>query len=178
MTMGLSTAVMMPLRDANAGDEDANRQYGNVICITDGTLAQAASNAGVPNVSLFVAGNPRSRRRTCGVPASGRGNWLFHEDGDMLTGNNDLWDCLPDGQDADLMSDGCLRIGTLNDLTAEWHRAASSMPARRALSRQHPAQHFGTRCSPDDYRLEVATSRVTKAPSRWGLRHAHALPVM
>jgi len=38
----------------------------------------------------------------------------------MLTGNNDLWDCLPDGQDADLMSDGCLRIGTLNDLTAEW----------------------------------------------------------
>jgi hypothetical protein len=33
--------------------------------------------------------------------------------------NNDLWHCLPDG-DNDLLSDGCIRIGTLNDLTAEW----------------------------------------------------------
>ena len=34
--------------------------------------------------------------------------------------NNDLWDCLPDGADQDLLSDGCIRIATLNDLTAEW----------------------------------------------------------
>ncbi len=34
--------------------------------------------------------------------------------------NNDLWDCLPDGPDQDLLSDGCVRIATLDDLTAEW----------------------------------------------------------
>jgi secreted PhoX family phosphatase len=54
----------------------------------------------------------------------GRGNWVLHEDGDgaelATPRNNDLWDCLPDGGDADLLSDGCVRIATLNDLTAEW----------------------------------------------------------
>ena len=34
--------------------------------------------------------------------------------------DNDLWDCLPDGADPDLQSDGCVRMATLNDLTAEW----------------------------------------------------------
>jgi hypothetical protein len=48
----------------------------------------------------------------------GRGNWLIHEDGaSSSTGrNNDLWDCLPDGADDDTLSDGCVRVGTLNDL--------------------------------------------------------------
>jgi hypothetical protein len=41
--------------------------------------------------------------------------------------NDDLWDCLPDGTDPDLQSDGCIRIATLNDLTAEW-TGASLMP--------------------------------------------------
>jgi hypothetical protein len=53
----------------------------------------------------------------------GRGNWIIHEDGDtdhVRPYNNDLWSCLPDGSDDDLQSDGCIRIGTLNDLTAEW----------------------------------------------------------
>lgn len=27
---------------------------------------------------------------------------------------------MDDGQDADLLSDACIRIGTLNDLNAEW----------------------------------------------------------
>ena len=34
--------------------------------------------------------------------------------------NNDLWDCLDDQSDDDTLSDGCIRIGTLNDLDAEW----------------------------------------------------------
>jgi hypothetical protein len=50
----------------------------------------------------------------------GRGIWVIHEDGDQLLGNNDLWDCLRDGADDNLLSDGCIRIGMLNDLTAEW----------------------------------------------------------
>jgi secreted PhoX family phosphatase len=52
----------------------------------------------------------------------GRGNWIVHEDGDgpAVGRNNDLWSCLEDGADADSLSDGCVRIGTLNDLNAEW----------------------------------------------------------
>jgi secreted PhoX family phosphatase len=54
----------------------------------------------------------------------GSGNWIIHEDGSgseySPARNNDLWDCLPDGADADDQSDGCIRIGTLNDLDAEW----------------------------------------------------------
>jgi secreted PhoX family phosphatase len=55
----------------------------------------------------------------------GRGNWIIHEDGDapgrtVNPHNNDLWSCVEDGDDADNLSDGCIRIGTLNDLNAEW----------------------------------------------------------
>jgi len=51
------------------------------------------------------------------------GNAIVHEDAETtfeFPHNNDLWDCLPDGQDQDLLTDGCIRIATLNDLTAEW----------------------------------------------------------
>jgi len=52
----------------------------------------------------------------------GRGNWIIHEDGDgpEVGRNNDLWACVDDGDDDDELSDGCVRVGTLNDLTAEW----------------------------------------------------------
>jgi hypothetical protein len=33
--------------------------------------------------------------------------------------NNDIWDCLDDGADADQLSDACVKIISLNDLTAE-----------------------------------------------------------
>ncbi len=29
-----------------------------------------------------------------------------------------MWDCLDDGTDRDVLSDGCMRIATINDLTA------------------------------------------------------------
>ena len=51
------------------------------------------------------------------------GNWVQHEDAEttfQTAHNNDLWDRLPDGQDDDLLSDGCVRVATLNDLTSEW----------------------------------------------------------
>lgn len=60
------------------------------------------------------------------------GNWVLHEDGEGPSSvpprGNDLWDCLDDGDDTDILSDGCVRIGTINDTTgagsggggAEW----------------------------------------------------------
>jgi len=73
---------------------------------------------------LTAACHPRGHSRAEYVPA-GPGELVGHEDGDGAAAltparNNDLWDCQPDGADDDLLSDGCVRIATLNDLTAEW----------------------------------------------------------
>jgi secreted PhoX family phosphatase len=104
----------------NTGNEEVDQAYGSTICLTDGTLEQAADNTATPEVQFLVIGNPEFAMMDNIAYQPGRGNWIIHEDGDQLLGNNDLWDCLPDGADDNLLSDGCVRIGTLNDLEAEW----------------------------------------------------------
>jgi secreted PhoX family phosphatase len=107
----------------NTGNESDDQYYGETVCFTDGTIAEASTNAAIPETQLFVAGNPEYGMPDNVAYQPGRGNWIIHEDaetGYLRPHNNDLWDCLPDGADPDLLSDGCIRIGTLNDLTAEW----------------------------------------------------------
>lgn len=106
----------------NTGNESQNNNWGQSICITDGTLAQAATPTSVPEVQYFVIGSHDFAMMDNIAYQPGRGNWVIHEDGDgpEVGRNNDLWSCLEDGDDADSLSDGCVRIGTLNDLTAEW----------------------------------------------------------
>lgn len=106
----------------NTGNESQNNNWGQSICITDGTLAQAATPTSVPEVQYFVIGSHDFAMMDNIAHQPGRGNWVIHEDGDgpEVGRNNDLWSCLEDGDDADSLSDGCVRIGTLNDLTAEW----------------------------------------------------------
>ena len=109
---------------ADTGDETAHL-FGQVICITDGTLSQAYANTAVPEAQPFVFGGTS---RGINMPDNvsfqpHTGNLVVHEDAETtfeFPHNNDLWDCLPDGKDQDLLSDGCIRIATLNDLTAEW----------------------------------------------------------
>jgi secreted PhoX family phosphatase len=106
----------------DTGREEAHF-YGETVCITDGTLTAAAAGTSIPEVQLFVVGSPEYNMPDNIGYQPGRGNWIVHEDGETTferPHNNDLWSCLPDGGDADLLSDGCLRIGSLNDLTAEW----------------------------------------------------------
>ncbi|MDP9239795.1 MAG: hypothetical protein M3O55_04035 [Actinomycetota bacterium] len=106
----------------NTGREEAH-YYGETICVRDGTLASALGGTSVPQVSLLVAGSPAINMPDNIAYQPHRGNWIIHEDAATeFEGphNNDLWSCLDDGGDANLQSDGCLRIGTLNDLTAEW----------------------------------------------------------
>jgi secreted PhoX family phosphatase len=102
----------------NTGNEFSGHTWGNTICITDGTVTQAGTNAATPEVQLFMVGNPQLAMMDNIAYQPGRGNWLIHEDGDNTsTGrNNDLWLCLPDRADVDQQSDGCIRIATLNDL--------------------------------------------------------------
>jgi secreted PhoX family phosphatase len=109
---------------ANTGNEVDDHLWGTVTCIRDGSLAQAASNGATPEVDLFVAGNPQFAMMDNVAYKPDRQQWVFHEDGDRLQGNNDLWQCLEDSADDDTQSDGCIRIATLNDLHegegAEW----------------------------------------------------------
>lgn len=108
----------------NTGSEEANKNWGETICITDGKLDEAASNAGVPEVQFLAIGTSEFAMMDNIAYQPQRGNWVILEDGDapgfsVNPHNNDIWSCLDDGSDDDSLSDGCLRIGTLNDLTAE-----------------------------------------------------------
>jgi len=104
----------------NTGNEVDDRMYGGAICITDGTVAEATVNTGVPEVQTFVVGTPAMAMTDNIAYQPHKGTWLLMEDGDQLQGNNDVFSCLEDGADDDLLSDGCLRVASLNDLTAEW----------------------------------------------------------
>jgi hypothetical protein len=42
----------------NTGNEPEDQLWGEAICISDGTLTQAGSNTGVPEVRLLVPGSP------------------------------------------------------------------------------------------------------------------------
>jgi hypothetical protein len=122
--------------------------YGETTCISDGTLAQATANSARPEVQLFVQGSPEYAMPDNVAYQPGRGNWVIHEDAEtdyLRPHNNDLWDCLPDGADPDLLSDGCIRIATLNDLSAEWTGGIFDATGQRFyVSVQHNMTGKGT----------------------------------
>jgi secreted PhoX family phosphatase len=132
---------------ANTGNE-GNQNYGEIACISDGTFAESAANTARPEIQLLVQGNPEFAMPDNVAYQPGRGNWLIHEDADtgyLRPHNNDLWACLPDGQDDDLMSDGCVRVGTLNDLDAEWTGGIFDASGKHFyVSVQHNASGKGT----------------------------------
>lgn len=105
----------------NTGNEDEDRNWGEAICVTDGTLQDAATNAATPEVQYFVMGTSELAMLDNLAYQPGRGSWLIQEDGagPDVGRNNDIWACLRDGDDDDTLSDGCVRIATLNDLNAE-----------------------------------------------------------
>lgn len=107
----------------NTGNEDADEYYGETICISDGKVARASSNTSRPEVQLAKVGNPALSMPDNIAYQPVRGHWILHEDAAteyLRPHNNDLWDCLGDGRDVDLLGDGCVRVATLRDLTAEW----------------------------------------------------------
>ena len=109
----------------NEGNEGAapltnGHTYGETLCVTDGTLAAATALTSVPEAQYLVMGNPQLSMMDNIAYQPGRGNWILHEDGERRTGNNDLWSCVDDGMDDDLLSDGCIRVASLNDFGAEW----------------------------------------------------------
>ena len=130
----------------NTGNEFEAHNWGGTICVTDGTLSDAGGNAAAPEVQDFQLGTPERQMVDNIAYQPGRGNWILHEDADVgETGkNDDLWACLPDGADDDQLSDGCLRIATLNDLSAEWTGGAFDATGKRFfVSVQHNVTGHG-----------------------------------
>ena len=110
----------------NTGNEENDRNWGNTICITDGTLVEAITNAATPEAQMFINGSRTIAMMDNIAYQPGRGNWVIHEDrdavgmsGDGYPFNNSIHLCLEDGADVNDQSDGCIRIVALNDLTAE-----------------------------------------------------------
>ncbi|HEY7642321.1 MAG TPA: alkaline phosphatase PhoX [Steroidobacteraceae bacterium] len=112
-------------------DPNGDNKWGEVYCVTDGTIAEASSIAvlnginiaSIPEYHPLVLGTS-----LFGMPDNidiqpGTGNFLVDEDGEgalhATPHNNDIWACLDDGDDADTLTDGCIRVMSLNDLTAE-----------------------------------------------------------
>lgn len=121
-----------------------------MICITDGALAASASGATVPEVTLLVQGNEEINMPDNIAYQPATGNWIVHEDGSTVGAqggdrNNDLWSCLDDGADIDSLSDGCVRVATLNDLDAEWTGGFFDPSGKHFyVSVQHNSSGYGT----------------------------------
>jgi hypothetical protein len=111
----------------NTGNEGEDHSWGETICLTDGSLAEALGNAASPEVQYLTIGSSDLAMIDNIAQQPVTNNWVLHEDGDIAaTGkNNDLFICLPDGADADTLTDGCVRMGTLNDLPTNDPAAAN-----------------------------------------------------
>jgi hypothetical protein len=134
----------------NNTGRDAARYWGETVCITDGTVAGATSQNSGPQVQLFVQGSPELNMPDNIAYQASRQNWILEEDGstgDFIDGarNDDIWDCLRDGTDDDTLSDGCVRIASLNDLDAESTGGFfDSTGEHYYVSIQHNSSGFGT----------------------------------
>jgi secreted PhoX family phosphatase len=129
-------------QDTTATTANGENNFGETFCFTDGTVATSAvistttqSLGGVTYTINNGSGTSIPEYQTViqhnldfGMPDNiayqpGRRNWLINEDGDGATytpaRNNDIWDCLDDGADADQLFDACVKVMTINDLTAE-----------------------------------------------------------
>jgi secreted PhoX family phosphatase len=109
----------------NTGN-DAGENWGEVLCAVDAPTADPAFATGTrPVVAPFVIGNPSLRMpdNVAFQPNTG----ILYVLMDATTSaensafsNDDVWACLPDGADSDALSDGCVRVMSLKDGTAEF----------------------------------------------------------
>jgi hypothetical protein len=136
---GTNTGQDIPATAAGSNLTNGDNHWGEVYCLRDGTLADAAlistttqtvngvsytiNNATVPEYQPLVIGTLDFAMMDNIAWQPGKGNWLINEDGEGPTydtpRNNDIWSCLDDGDDADSLADACVKVMSLNDLTAE-----------------------------------------------------------
>ena len=100
---------------------DESMNYGKVVCLIDEATSDPAHAAGTrPNVQLFVAGTPELAMPDNLVFQPGTGIAYILEDGvNEEPYRDDVWACLPDGDDRDTLSDGCIRVLSWRDPQSE-----------------------------------------------------------
>ncbi|TNF07098.1 MAG: DUF839 domain-containing protein [Gammaproteobacteria bacterium] len=98
----------------NTGNEGA-KNYGEVICGVDADPLMLGENPRSVVVNRFVEGDEdfNSVDNLAFQPYSG--NLYVIEDHD----NGDIFACLPDGQDRDIKTDGCVKVLSVKDQSAE-----------------------------------------------------------
>jgi hypothetical protein len=118
------------MTNGGGSDVETGSTYGEVLCVTDEPSSAAATGAN-PTVRRFIAGDTQMNFLDNLDFQPHTGNLVVLEDGEVevvkrlgvtqtseLRGN-DIWMCLPDGDDRDVQTDGCVRILSLRDTTAE-----------------------------------------------------------
>src|SRR6185295_4981105 len=98
--------------------EETGAIYGEIMCLNDDADTAAVSGA-IPTVRRFVAGNPQFNYFDNVAFQPHTGNLAVTEDGTTEERGNDILFCLPDGDDYDVQSDGCIRIASLRDTASE-----------------------------------------------------------
>jgi hypothetical protein len=98
----------------NTGNEEAGN-YGEVVCGVDREPLIASNTQRTVTVNRFVEGDTdfNSVDNLAFQPVTG--NLYVIEDHD----SGDIWACLPDGADRNIKSDGCVKILSVKDSTAE-----------------------------------------------------------
>lgn len=86
--------------------------YGEVVCAIDKDSGNAASKV---TANRFVEGDTQLNQPDNLAFQPGTGNTYVIEDNE----NGDVWACLSDGADRDIKSDGCARILSVVDASAE-----------------------------------------------------------
>jgi secreted PhoX family phosphatase len=97
------------------------------MCLSD-VSASGVPSGSTPTVRRFIAGGPQANYFDNVAFQPHTGNLIVLEDGEVevtkpgggteLRGN-DIWLCLPDGEDKDVQSDGCIRVASLTDTRSE-----------------------------------------------------------
>jgi secreted PhoX family phosphatase len=118
-------------QDIPTSDPNGDNHWGEVFCVTDGTVEQASAitvsnginTASIPEYQPLILGDLDFAMPDNLDIQPGRGNFIVNEDGEgpvySPPRNNDIWVCLDDGADVDHLSDACVKMMSLNDLTAE-----------------------------------------------------------
>jgi len=104
--------------------------HGEIMCIVEepSTTTPPAPTGTIPVVSRFIVGSQQAGMFDNVAFQPHTGNLVVLEDGPtsivlpdgtQQPRGNDLWICLPDGDDDDTLSDGCVRFASIKDTSAE-----------------------------------------------------------
>ncbi|PQA86778.1 alkaline phosphatase PhoX [Hyphococcus luteus] len=99
---------------ANTGNRGA-QNWGEVVCGVDYAPLTAATGELTTVVNRFVEGDTELNAPDNLAFQPVTGNLYVIED----NRNGDVWACLPDGDDRDIKTDGCIRILSVRDQSAE-----------------------------------------------------------